>query len=215
MGSNLIKKKIILSGFGKFCGVEDNPSSHLVRDIENYINTLENKNELKFEIVKKDIIEVSAEATNHYLKTLENVNLNKDNNQNPFLLHLGVSSSELSNRLEMYGWNMADFRCKDERGWMPSKELIDQDDSNEKYETQLPILEFTNQLSSLNYKVKESDDPGRFLCNYIYFLSLKLSKQYKTDSLFLHIPEFKTIDKNSQLKFLVDLMNLIAVEKLK
>lgn len=37
------KKKIILSGFGTFCGVSDNPSSQLMNEIKTYINGIPNK----------------------------------------------------------------------------------------------------------------------------------------------------------------------------
>ncbi|KAK5576802.1 hypothetical protein RB653_007946 [Dictyostelium firmibasis] len=203
------KKKIILSGFGTFCGVSDNPSSQLVNEIQMYIESLPNKDELRFEIINANIIKVSGTDVRYYLEQMEINHLKTSNDDDmPILIHFGVSSAETNNRLEVCGWNLADFRCYDENMWKPQNEPIDSQDTNDKYETTLPINDLVEKLSK-NYKVTPSVDPGRFVCNYLYFLSLRLSKSYETQSLFIHIPLFNEIDKRTQLKFMVDLFDSI------
>jgi pyrrolidone-carboxylate peptidase len=47
-----------------------------------------------------------------------------------------------------------------------------------------------------NYKVAVSNDPGRYLCNYIYFSSLQNSEQYlNVHPLFVHVPEYSVINQ--------------------
>ncbi|KAN0049075.1 hypothetical protein ACTA71_004089 [Dictyostelium dimigraforme] len=158
------KKRIILSGFGQFCGVSDNPSSQLMNEIKTYINFPE---ELRFEIIDINVIKVSGNGVKDYLNQIETnyLKTSKDSDM-PILIHFGVSSSEANNRLERFGWNMADFRCDDEDMWKPQNEPIDSQDSNDKYETTLPINDLVEELSN-NYKVTPSIDPGRFVCNYL------------------------------------------------
>lgn len=70
-------------------------------------------------------------------------------------------------------------------------------------------------------RIFPSTDPGRYVCNYTYCYSLnKFCSEPKDDknkcySLFLHVPPFKLIPEEDQLKFVVDLMQLIdeAVSK--
>ncbi|KAN0022999.1 hypothetical protein ACTFIU_009082 [Dictyostelium citrinum] len=211
------KKKIILSGFGSFCGVSDNPSSQLMNEIKTYINSHPNKSELRFEIIDINVIKVSGNGVKDYLNQMETNFLKTSKDDMPILIHFGVSSSETNNRLERYGWNMADFRCDDEDMWKPQNEPIDSKDSSDKYETTLPINELVEKLSN-NYKVAPSIDPGRFIVDsntkiiilLNSFLSLRLSKLYNTKSLFVHIPLFSMIDKNTQLNFIIDLLNSIS-----
>ncbi|KAM9962808.1 hypothetical protein ACTFIR_005725 [Dictyostelium discoideum] len=191
------KKKIILSGFGTFCGVSDNPSSQLMNEIKTYINSIPNKDELRFEIIDINVIKVSGNGVKDYLNQMETNYLKTSKDDIPILIHFGVSSSETNNRLERYGWNMADFRCDDEDMWKPQNEPIDSKDSSDKYETTLPINDLVEELSNSNYK----ED---------FFLSLRLSKLYNTKSLFVHIPLFGVIDKETQLNFIIDLLNSIS-----
>ena len=50
-------------------------------------------------------------------------------------------------------------------------------------------------MQEKNYKVKINNDPGRYLCNYIYFTSIHHAhNDLKSASLFIHVPEFDEID---------------------
>ena len=64
-------------------------------------------------------------------------------------------------------------------------------------------------------RIFPSTDPGRYVCNYTYcyslnkFCSSEGGDGNKFYSLFLHVPPFKLIPEEEQLKFVVDLMQLI------
>lgn len=56
-----------------------------------------------------------------------------------------------------------------------------------------------------------STDPGRFVCNYTYFLgqeqALGTPSKY---CLFLHVPLFEKIDEREQFDFLTELISCLA-----
>eukprot|EP01132_Coremiostelium_polycephalum_P005145 gene5145-6405_t len=154
------KKKIYLTGFGKFGGVADNPSTHLINNIESYILNNYNEKSIHFDIIGKDIIEVSGVGVKDTLSKIETSI--KSDNEKVVLLHLGVSSEQIDFHLEKYGWNLADFRIPDERGWKPLNEKIISTDNLEKRETKLPVELLAKVLGGKDYIVTPSDDPDKY-----------------------------------------------------
>lgn len=75
-------------------------------------------------------------------------------------------------------WKCADaeatFRVPDERGWEPCEECIDGAlKKGWKLSTALPTKSLCARLRKLGFNVGVSHDPGRFVCNWLYFTSLK------------------------------------------
>ena len=56
------------------------------------------------------------------------------------------------------------------------------------------ILKF---LTKKGYDVTTSDDAGRFVCNYVYYHSLRFAEQKGQKSLFVHVPLFSSIDEET------------------
>lgn len=56
------------------------------------------------------------------------------------------------------------------------------------------------------YKVVISDDAGEYLCNYLYFCSLKFLREnnYKTKMIFIHIPKVKNITDVTDLAAIIN-----------
>jgi pyroglutamyl-peptidase len=79
-----------------------------------------------------------------------------------------------------------------------------------KRETSVPVEELTSALVSKGYEVMTSDDAGRFVCNYVYYHSLRFSEQNKTKSLFVHVPLFSTINEETQMRFAASLLEVLA-----
>lgn len=68
----------------------------------------------------------------------------------------------------------ATFRVADERGWEPTEECIDGEGKlGHKLSTALPVSNLCAKLRKKGFVVDVSKDPGRFVCNWIYFCSLK------------------------------------------
>uniref|UniRef100_A0A0E0I4N3 Pyrrolidone-carboxylate peptidase n=1 Tax=Oryza nivara TaxID=4536 RepID=A0A0E0I4N3_ORYNI len=55
-----------------------------------------------------------------------------------------------------------------------------------------------------------SDDAGRFVCNYVYYHSLRFAEQHGIKSLFVHVPLFLTIDEEVQMHFVASLLEALA-----
>lgn len=90
-------------------------------------------------------------------------------------MHLGVAAGTTQFALEHFGYNLADFRIPDERGWVASNEIIaaNEDDA---LKTALPLEDMLAVLELVNPKARVSTDPGRYICNYVYFHSLQWVK---------------------------------------
>jgi pyroglutamyl-peptidase len=106
----------------------------------------------------------------------------------PVFLHFGVNSRGTEFQLECIGYNEATFRVSDEREWQPSQATVSTNaDSPSQLHCKLPLQSIADSMNVLGFAVKLSDDPGRFLCNYIYYSTLHLT-QSNGISLFIHVP---------------------------
>ena len=65
-------------------------------------------------------------------------------------------------------------------------------------------------LAKEGFDVMESYDAGRFVCNYVYYQSLRHALNYGTKSLFVHVPLFLIIDQERQLQFVAALLRVLA-----
>lgn len=66
-------------------------------------------------------------------------------------------------------------------------------------------------LKEKRYEVTISDDAGRFVCNYVYYHSLRFAEQQGHKSLFVHVPLFSRIDEETQMQFIASLLEAIAL----
>lgn len=65
-------------------------------------------------------------------------------------------------------------------------------------------------LVKMGYEVMTSDDAGRFVCNYVYYHSLRFADLNGIKSIFVHVPLFLTIDEETQMRFAASLLEVIA-----
>ena len=130
----------------------------------------------------------------------------KDPETKQVMIHMGVDSGAEAIHLEVNGYNNADFGGPDNRNYQPEKEKIQKSFPLEHYfKTTLPVEEICQNLDK-KHKVKLSDDPGRYICNYIYYSSLNDSYKKNIPTLFIHVPEFSCIDKTKQEAFMKDFL---------
>ena len=108
---------VYVTGFGKFAGVADNPTTHIVDNLE---NILESNPCEGLEIIGKQILLCGMEEchdtmTEAYSKIEEMI---KEGAQGKkfLVLNFGVAAGRSKFSLEDRGKNIADFRCMDERG---------------------------------------------------------------------------------------------------
>jgi pyroglutamyl-peptidase len=91
-------------------------------------------------------------------------------------LHLGVSGVATKFALERIGYNLADFRIPDERGWVAKAETIDEEEGDS-LQTALPLDNMLSSLLQTTELAQISTDPGRYICNFVYFHSLRWVKR--------------------------------------
>lgn len=77
-------------------------------------------------------------------------------------------------------------------------------------QTTLPVHEIVSGLSKEGYDVVESYDAGRFVCNYVYYHSLRHSHMNGVKSLFVHVPLFSVINQEHQLQFMASLLKALT-----
>ncbi|OQS00014.1 peptidase C15, pyroglutamyl peptidase I [Thraustotheca clavata] len=185
--------KIILTGFGKFGNIVENPTTKLAEQLKDDSNA-----------TVVHILEVSAEGLQETLRPYWEEAENSGNDT--IFVHMGVNNGATEINLEQFGYNVADFRIPDERGWEPDNEPIVLD-GPDNIMTTLPLESFVEKLG-VNTKI--STDPGRYICNYVYYKSLTMtSKHDNQHALFVHVPMFEVLGQDEQLKIIKQLLVLL------
>jgi len=207
-----------LTGFGEFNGVKDNPTQTLMRQLTSLLTKETSIFPSHIRVENITVLETAGKSSKETFDSLTHSPVvdKKASSTEPTTnrtkcvwLHFGVASSYKEFALESHAYNQADFRVPDQLGWMPRGELIIRD-TKPSLQTQLPIQDLFQVIRCYGDPVKISVDPGRFVCNWIYFHSLHRAWLENTSSLFVHVPPFETIPFESQLNFALRLINLTA-----
>nr|KJB82486.1 hypothetical protein B456_013G209000 [Gossypium raimondii] len=203
---------IHVTGFKKFHGVSENPTETIVSNLKEYT---EKKGLPKGVILGScSVLETAGQgALPQLYQALQSALTGKDSESSCsgriIWLHFGVNSGASRFAVERQAANEATFRCPDEMGWKPQKVPIIPADGGIS-RTSLPVEEITKALAKKGFEVMTSDDAGRFVCNYVYYHSLRFAEQNGIKSLFVHVPLFLTIDEETQMKFAASLLEVLA-----
>jgi len=218
--------KFILTGFGPFVGVESNPTTRIIQTLQqndghghNQNHTLSSSSNV--EIENCILLETSAESVRVELDRCFETLSTKMQKSTVVFVHLGVNVNATKFKLEQMAYNEATFRVADERGYKPNCICIANEfDLGKEIETELDLASICKRLNDERCEdVEISTDPGRFVCNYAYFYSLKKCKEgenasmcdrngekKKYYSVFVHVPEFEVIEETKQLDFVFKLL---------
>ncbi|OEU20109.1 peptidase C15, pyroglutamyl peptidase I-like protein [Fragilariopsis cylindrus CCMP1102] len=184
------KTTFIITGFGPFGTVEENPTTVIIRHVSKTMNRLRDTTILKLKQKQKQDEEDDNKK-------------NKRQRQRIILLHLGVARTT-SFRLESCAYNEATFRIPDICGYQPKQELIIREDVLEKcYKTTLDLTSLCTKLTNrFGPKIctEISTNPGRYVCNYVYCTSLQialLSSSASSKSKSKSKSEIKSVDINN------------------
>lgn len=196
--------QFVLTGFGEFSGVKDNPTTHLMNSLPSYLATHPVES-TSFTVLSCTVLETSGVGSLEVLKGLHAQAATTG--LRTCFVHFGVDSKAKSFRLESTAYNMADFRCADQRGWQPVKEKI-VSQASDSLCSALPVDALVAALQAEKFNVETSTDPGRFVCNWVYFHSLVHCQQPIsagavaddcTSCLFVHVPPHAVHDLDAQL----------------
>ncbi|MFX1280227.1 MAG: hypothetical protein ACFFA3_12485 [Promethearchaeota archaeon] len=166
---------IILTGFGPYQSYRDNVSGLIVQEFES------NNFELK---IRKEILPVSWKSSIRlYKRVLQNSNMVPK-----CVILMGIQSSKHYS-LECISWNFAFGKDIDNN----FKFGVIKYKLNLLLKTSLDISSLYSKLRN-RMELKLSYLPGFYLCNYIYYLALSISK-YQYPVIFIHIPHKESIKR--------------------
>jgi pyroglutamyl-peptidase len=178
------------------------------------------------------VIETSAREARNVVDELYGDHTSSDSGSNAnaaqhrpktiIFLHLGVNYKGTAFQIEACAYNEANFRVPDERGDQPQGEtIVAGRELGAEFFTPFDVPDLVSTIDESPATgeeerillVSESRDPGRFVCNYTYCLSLDRCQRHnlkenndKAWSIFLHVPPFDRIPENVQLEFVARLM---------
>ena len=167
--------RVLLTGFGPFPGTPDNSSAWLADTFAT--RTGERAYQLHAEILPTEWDAV-ARIVPSLLDTLK-----------PHIaLHFGVSPRTSSFRIERFAHNEMSARA-DAAGMVPARSTIVAGGAI-RLATRLPARELAGQLSDRSVRASPSGSAGRYLCNFLYYLSLDWAERQETPCLaaFVHMP---------------------------
>ena len=227
----------IVTGFGPFNGIPENPTSIISRELPGYLRqrAAESSDDSILSTLAKCtetmIIETSAQAVRREIAALQE---KLKDFSSAIVLHLGVEGRAKRFHLESCAYNDATFRVPDEQGFQPTKTpILDTCSVGSTLTSSFDVpalVQMLNQTLSISTDdplANPSTDPGRFVCNYIYCTSMDAFACAKTingtnvndpdpprvQSLFLHVPPFASIPKEEQLVFVTELMRALYLQK--
>ncbi|KAK4357523.1 hypothetical protein RND71_023133 [Anisodus tanguticus] len=214
MGSEGTKSVTIhVTGFKRFHGVAQNPTEITVNGLKDYVE----KRGLPAGVTLGSctVLETAGEGgLLTLLKVIksESSSANGSNNGQVIWLHLGVNSGATKFAVERLAVNEATFRCADELGWQPQRLPIVPEDGgiNQTRKTSCSTESILEYLKKKGFEVTMSDDAGRFVCNYVYYHSLRSAQQKGHKSLFVHVPTFSRVNQEEQMEFVAALLEAIA-----
>jgi pyroglutamyl-peptidase len=198
----------ILTGFGNFGGITDNPTSHLVKlvDIEN---------EDRVTILSRQTVEVSTRGCLNFIEEIKNKLMfeHRTDNENLFIVvNFGVNGGSSDICLENSSYNKAHFSIPDAQNNQPRLEKIcNEMDLDQEVKCKIDLNEVLNKLDEETRKyIKISSDPGRYICNYMYFNCSREFQRSDAVNLFVHVPLFTTMSCEMQVNSTNKLLSQIA-----
>ncbi len=170
--------RVLLTGFGPFPGVDDNPSERLVRSLGH------DEPCLRGITLRRAILSTSWRFCDRWVTS--------DLLREPFdlAIHLGVAGRADRFRFEAVAANECDADAEDAQGEHPRSVAI-VEGALATLVTRFPVDHVVATLSGRGVPVRRSEDAGRYLCNYLYYRSMHAVWSRGTASqtvLFVHIP---------------------------
>ncbi len=103
------------------------------------------------------------------------------------LIMLGEAAGSKKIRLETTAWNELDFKIPDIAGRKINSRLICPH-SPASLSSTLPLEKIYQLLDAAGHEISYSDDPGRYLCNQLFFTALDYLKSQPISAGFIHLP---------------------------
>lgn len=168
----LSEMKILVTAFGPFDGRSENASSLTLRGLREIFPKLRTR------ILPVD----SAIAPSRLKQALKMIRPDA-------LIMLGEAAGSCEIRLETTAWNELDFPIPDNAGRRPSSRPIVAN-ASDRFASTLPLEAIYQKLTVSGHALCFSDDPGRYLCNQVFFTARHLieTQAIPCPAGFIHLP---------------------------
>jgi pyroglutamyl-peptidase len=173
----MARPRVLITGFGPFPGVPENPSGWLAETLAAQSQDFDGDFHA---LVLSTEWEAVARLAPHLHETL----------QPHVMIHFGVSPRAKHLRIERSAHNHATTR-RDACGALPSTGAISPSGAA-RLDTALPVAPLAAHLRAKGIGAEASVSCGRYLCNFLYYRSLEWAQSQSRNALFVHIPLTRT-----------------------
>ncbi|KAL5723821.1 pyroglutamyl-peptidase I [Ranunculus cassubicifolius] len=201
---------IHVTGFKKFHGVENNPTETIVSNLSEFLKQRGSSCNGRFTLGSCTVLQASGDEILNFLYKEEQ---SPRVDQRVVWLHFGASGRLTRFAIERQAVNEATFYFPDEHGWQPTKlSVVPEDgDLHQTRQTTCSVEKIGKQLKQQGFDVGISNDAGRFVCNYIYYHSLRIAEEKGHTCIFVHVPLFSIIDEDIQMEFAAAMLEAIVM----
>jgi pyroglutamyl-peptidase len=168
----MVRPHVLLTGFGPYPGVAENPSGWLAETLA----ARKSRNCNLHALVLPTEWEAVAALTPRLHESFQ-----------PYvMIHFGVSPRTKALRIEHSAHNRIMSRA-DGRGAFANARVISPGGAV-RLDTGLPVTKIAAHLRAQGAQAHSSRSCGRYLCNFLYYRSLQWAKAHGRDALFVHVP---------------------------
>lgn len=163
---------ILVTAFGPFAGRSENASTLALRELKRRIPGLRTR------VLPVDAV-IAPSRLKQAIRTI----------RPDALVMLGEAAGSKSIRLETTAWNEQDFRIPDIAGRIiPSRPI--QRDGPPSLASTLPLAQIHTALDSAGHPASMSDNPGRYLCNQLFYQAVShlTAHDIHIPAGFIHLP---------------------------
>jgi pyroglutamyl-peptidase len=166
---------ILVTGFGAFPGVLDNPTEAVARTLDGRM--------IAGTQIRAEVLDVTFAGVAQRLET------HLVGHPPAATIHLGVAVQSTHVRLERQAVNWKRASIPDVAGVSFDGVPIDAAaEPHRVLETDVPVGSIVASLQNAGFAARESDDPGRYVCNCTYYQALRIFGAQGIPSLFVHVP---------------------------
>ena len=181
----MARPRVLITGFGPFPGVPENPSSWLAETLAEQA-ALDSTAEIQARVLPT---EWQAARLIPGLYTAL---------QPTLMIHFGLSQRAKALRIERFAHNRATLRA-DARGALPPGTLV-HPKGHARVGTRLPVTALAAHLVGCGFPAAASRSAGGYLCNYLYYHSLQWAERNCALALFVHIPPVECFGEAALLR---------------
>jgi pyroglutamyl-peptidase len=181
----MARPRVLITGFGAFPGVAENPSAWLAEMLA--VQSPMFDAELHARVLPTAW--QAARLIPHLCEEL----------QPHVVIHFGVNERAKTLRLERFAHNRA-ARRPDADGCLPSETVV-LADSADRFDTTLPAAALAAHLRTCGIAATASSSAGSYLCNFLYYHSLDWARRQPDPRhvLFVHIPPLGVLSRDALL----------------